>query len=74
MTASMGENDLKLHVDLPRGVLINNLGQQMVGWIASAMPLNVQALRLRVDGEEIPFGLVRREDVERALPGHNAIG
>lgn len=70
----MGRNDLKLHIDLPRGVLINNLGQQMVGWIASTLPLDVQALRLRVNGEEIPFGLTRREDVERALPGHQAIG
>lgn len=70
----MDGNDLKLHVDLPRSALINNLGQQMAGWIASTLPLDVQALRLRVNGEDVPFGLTRREDVERALPGHQAIG
>jgi hypothetical protein len=70
----MDANTISLHFDLPRNILICNLGQQFAGWVASPEPLHFADLRFRIDGEEIEPVLVRREDVEQAMPACQCTG
>jgi hypothetical protein len=70
----MDANDVIFHFDLPKNVLVQNIGQQFAGWLASTEPLDLDTLRFRIDGMEVEPALVRREDVEQNLPGRHVTG
>lgn len=63
-----------VHVDRPKGFLINNLSQEFTGWLAVDRPANPATLQITIGGVAVDAALYPRPDVEQALQGQAAVG
>jgi hypothetical protein len=63
-----------IHFDRPASFLINNLGQEITGWIAAPKDAIELTPEFMIDGVVMPADVYRRADVEARMPAHVVIG
>jgi hypothetical protein len=63
-----------IHFDRPASFLVQNLGQEIGGWIAAPEDAKSLELQFTIDGCPVNLHSYRREDVERVHSGRHVIG
>jgi hypothetical protein len=65
---------LRVEIDDPADQRIENTEGVIRGWFAARDMEIQETFRFRIDGLKLPHRVVRREDVELAMPGHLIVG
>jgi hypothetical protein len=68
------EGELRVEIDDPLNRTIDKPSGAIHGWLATRDTELPETIDFRIAGTALPHEIVKREDVEQAMPDHNVMG